>query len=40
MGIVSAIRLGLEALGHGAGRQMQMALAEANKVISATPEEV
>jgi glycerol-3-phosphate acyltransferase PlsX len=39
-GIVSAIRLGLEALGHGARRQMQMALAEANKVISATPEEV
>ena len=38
-GIVSAIRLGLEALGHGAGRQMHDGLAEANKVISATPGE-
>ena len=38
-GIASAIRLGLEALGHGAGSRMLSALAEANKVISETPEE-
>lgn len=38
-GISSAIRLGLEALGHGAGHRMQAALAEANAVILATPEE-
>lgn len=37
-GISSAIRLGLDALGHGAGQQMLTALAEANQVISATPE--
>ncbi len=38
-GIASAIRLGLEALGHGAGNRMLTALAEANTVISSTPEE-
>ncbi len=38
-GICSAIRLGLEALGHDAGRRMQAALAEANQVVAATPEE-
>ena len=39
-GICSAIRLGLEALGHDAGRRMQEALAVANQVVAATPEEV
>ena len=38
-GIASAIRLGLEALGHGAGHRMLTSLAEANAVISSTPEE-
>ena len=38
-GISSAIRLGLEALGHGAGHRMLTSLAEANAVISSTPEE-
>ena len=38
-GIASAIRLGSEALGHGAGRRMRTALAEANAVISSTPAE-
>jgi len=37
--IASAIRLGLEALGHGAGHRMLTSLAEANAVISSTPEE-
>jgi glycerol-3-phosphate acyltransferase PlsX len=37
--IASAIRLGLEAVGHDANRRMLVALAEANAVISSTPEE-
>ena len=38
-GIVSAIRLGLEALGHGAAQRMHDGLSEANQVISSTPTE-
>ncbi len=38
-GIASAIRLGIEALGHDAKKRMQVALAEANTVISSTPVE-
>jgi glycerol-3-phosphate acyltransferase PlsX len=38
-GIASAIRLGSEALGHGAGRRMRAALSDANAVISSTPAE-
>jgi len=38
-GIVSAIRLGLEALEHGAGKRMQDALVATNTIISQTPPE-
>ena len=37
-GIASAIRLGHEALGHGANERMLTALAEANAVITTTPQ--
>jgi len=37
-GIASAIRLGHEALGHGANARMLVALAEANAVIAANPQ--